>query len=56
MEMTCYFIEPRTRKYVKGYQFLSFVRNLSAKYGKTNSKWLHTEMSAKCMVNKLAII
>ena len=29
-----YSIEPRTRKYVKGYGFLSFVRNLSNKQGK----------------------
>ena len=27
--MVRYFIEPRTRKYVKGYRFLSFARNLS---------------------------
>ena len=27
-------IEPKTRKYIKGYGFLSFVRNLSNKYGK----------------------
>ena len=26
--------EPRTRKYVKGYEFLSFARNLSNKDGK----------------------
>ena len=26
--MTCYYIEPRTRKYFKGNEFLSFVRNL----------------------------
>ena len=32
--MTCYFIELGTRKYVKRYRFLSFVRNLSHKYGK----------------------
>ena len=32
--MTCYSIEPRIRKYIKGYGFLSFVRNLSNKYGK----------------------
>ena len=32
--MTYYSIEPRTRKYVKGYGFLSFARNLSNKYGK----------------------
>ena len=32
--MICYSIEPRTRKYVKEYGFLSFARNLSNKYGK----------------------
>ena len=31
--MTRYSIEPRTRKYVKRYGFLSFARNLSNKYG-----------------------
>ena len=29
-----YSIEPRMRKYVKRYGFLSFARNLSNKYGK----------------------
>ena len=33
MEMTRYSIESRARKYVKGYGFLSFARNLSNKYG-----------------------
>ena len=32
--MSRYSIEPRTRKYVKGYGFLSLTRNLSDKYGK----------------------
>ena len=32
--MTRYYLEPRTRKYVKGYKFLSVVRNLCNKYGK----------------------
>ena len=32
--MTRYYIEPSTRKYVKGYRFLSFARNLSNKYKK----------------------
>ena len=32
--MTRYSIEPRTRKYIKGYRFLSFARNLFNKYGK----------------------
>ena len=31
---TCYSIEQRTRKYIKGYGFLSFTRNISNKYGK----------------------
>ena len=32
--MKRYSVEPRTTKYVKGYGFLSFVRNLSNKYRK----------------------
>ena len=32
--MTRYSIEPRAKKCVKGYGFLSFARNLSSKYGK----------------------
>ena len=32
--MTRYYIEPKTRKYVKGYIFLSFSRNLSNIHGK----------------------
>ena len=32
--MTRYFIESRTRKYVKGYGFLSFAINFSIKYRK----------------------
>ena len=32
LAMRCYFREPRTRKYVKAYGFLSFARNLSNKY------------------------
>ena len=31
--MTFYSIEPKTRKYVKEYGNLSFLRNLSDKYG-----------------------
>ena len=30
----CYSIEPRERRYVKGYGFLSFARNFGNKYGK----------------------
>ena len=32
--MTRYSIEPRTSKYIKGYIFISFARNLSNKFGK----------------------
>ena len=32
--MTRYSVEPRTRKYFKGYGFLSFARSLSNKYRK----------------------
>ena len=32
--MTRHSTEPRTNKYVKGYEFLSFTRKLSNKYGK----------------------
>ena len=30
----CYYVEPRTRKYVNEYNFLSFARDFSNKYGK----------------------
>ena len=30
-----YSIDPRERRYVKGYGFLSFARNFNAKYGKS---------------------
>ena len=33
LETRCYSIEPRTRKYVNGYGFLSLARNLCSKYG-----------------------
>ena len=31
----CYSIEPRERRYVKGYGFVSFARNFSDKYSKS---------------------
>ena len=34
LSMLRHSLEPKTRKYVKGYGFLSFTRNLSNKYGK----------------------
>ena len=38
-----YSIEPRERRYVKGYGFLSFARNFSNKYGK---RLMNTAMKA----------
>ena len=38
MKMTWHSIEPRARKYVKGYGFLSFARNFSNKY--KSSYWI----------------
>ena len=32
--MRCYYLEPKTKKYVKGYGFLSLGGNLLSKYGK----------------------
>ena len=31
----CYSVEPRERRYVKGYGFMSFARNFSDKYSKS---------------------
>ena len=31
----CYSIEPRERRYVKGYGFMSFARNFNDKYGRS---------------------
>ena len=59
--MACYSIEPRTRKYVKGYGFLLFERNLSNKYRKqlldtASKKVIHKTAEATCefIVNKNA--
>ena len=47
--MDHYSIEPRTRKYVKGYGFLSFARNLSKKCRK---QLLHTGLDAQKNASK----
>ena len=39
----CYSIEPRERRYVKGYGFMSFARNFGNKYGK---KLINTAIKA----------
>ena len=50
--MTRYSTETRARKYVKGYGFLSFARNLSNKYGK---QLLDTGINAsKKVIHKVA--
>ena len=52
--MRWYSIEPRTRKYFKGYGILWFLRHLSNKYKKQLlDTWLDTQKSAsKKVVNK----
>ena len=58
--MTRYSIEPRTRKYVKGYGFLSFARNFFNKYRRqlldslknASKKVVHT--SGKFLGKKIA--
>ena len=56
----CYSIEPRTRKYVKGYGFLSFARNLSNQSGKkvldtgTKTGLDAAKTASKKVVNKTA--
>ena len=56
----CYSIEPRERRYVKGYGFMSFARNFSDKYSKSLidkgidvSKKL-TKTAGKKILNKTA--
>ena len=50
LAMRRYFIEPRTRKYVKRYGFLSFARNVCNKYRK---KLLDTRINySKKVVHK----
>ena len=53
-----YSIEPRFRKYVKGYGFLSFAKNLGNKYGKklmdtaTKTGMNATKIASKRVVQK----
>ena len=47
IELTRYTIEPRIKKYVTGYGFLSFVRNLSEKY-MTNIRYCHKKGTRCC--------
>ena len=53
----CYSIEPRERRYVKGYGFMSFARNFSDKYSKSLmdlSKTFAKTSGKKIIGNKIA--
>ena len=52
--MTCYSVEPRTRKYVTGYGFLSFARNLSNKSEKQVYCYKKRNKSSKKIIHKAA--
>ena len=58
--MACYSISPRIRKYVKGYEFLSFARILSNKYGitlldtATKTRLVALKNASKKVVHKTA--
>ena len=45
--MTCYSVQPRGQIFVKGYGFLSFVRNMSRNIGNNISKNLSNKYSQK---------
>ena len=51
-----YSIEPKNRKYVKGYGFMSFARNFSDKYGKklTDTAKILLRLLVKKIVKKSA--
>ena len=50
--MTRYSIEPRTRKYVKGYGFLSFARKYKKQLSDASNKVVHK--AGEFMGNKIA--
>ena len=43
----CYLVQPRHRIFVKGYEFLSFVKNMGTNIGKKISKNLSGTYSQK---------
>ena len=51
-----YSIEPRERRYVKGYGFMSFARNFSDKYGKSlmNASKKFAKIAGKEILNETA--
>ena len=51
-----YSIEPRERRYVKGYGFLSFARNFNDKYGKSlrNASETFTKTAGKEILKETA--
>ena len=53
--MTRYPIEPKTRKYVKGYRFLSFASNLSDKHGIERSAYWKNSKNKKIQQTSIDI-
>ena len=47
--MLWYSVQPRTRIFVKGYEFLSFAKNLGRNFGKNISKNLSGRYSQKLL-------
>ena len=45
--MTRYSVQPRDRRFVKGYEFLSFAKNMSRNIGKNISKNLSIKYSSR---------
>ena len=43
-----YSLEPKYRKYVQGYGFLSIARKFGDKYGKKNNKYCNKYMNRCC--------
>ena len=52
----CYSIEPRERRFVKGYGFMSFARNFNDKYGKSlrNASKTFAETAGKEILKETA--
>ena len=49
----CYSIEPRKRRHVKGYGFLSFARNIRTHAAKTAKKQLNTVKNLLTLLKNL---
>ena len=49
--MTRYSIERTAKKYIKGYRFLSFMRNLSNKFEKNDIGYCYKKKMTRCCNN-----